>query len=129
MFAALEKGIFQAAEASGMPARAARRHHAGRAHQTFHEVECQALKRDLRTRARQGAAASWARGAAHIERHYDTIIRCKRRAHRVQQLKHLIIKQHQDSMLFRNIYAAAGAVQLSRLQQWDAHLHKLADES
>ena len=116
-FAALEKGMLQAAEATGMPARAARRHHSGRAHQPFYDAECQSLKRGLRIRTSQGAGREELR---NLERHYHTVVRGKRRAHRVQQLKLLITEQHQDPRCFWKRLRTKHVrlpVQLSRVQQ------------
>ena len=90
--AALEKGMLQAAEATGMPARVARRHYSGRARQPFYDAECHSLKRGLRICTSQGTGREELR---NLERHYHTIVRGKRRAHRVQRLKLLITEQHQ----------------------------------
>lgn len=125
-FAALEKGMLQAAAASGMPARTARRHHGGSAHQPFYDLECQALKCGLRARIRQGAGREELRT---LERHYHTVVRGKRRAHRVQQLKLLITEQHQDPRCFWKRLRSKHLrlpVQLSQVQRWDGYLHKLA---
>ncbi|BDA45222.1 hypothetical protein COCOBI_07-0130 [Coccomyxa sp. Obi] len=85
-FTILERGILHAADISGMPARARRLHPTRRAHQPFFDAECQALKRGLRIRARDGASRAALR---ELERHYHSVVRSKRRAHRVQQLKGL----------------------------------------
>lgn len=128
-FAALETGLLQAAQASTMPARAARPHPgpAGRTHQPFYDAECHALKRGLRTRARQGAGREELRT---LERHYHTVVRSKRRAYRVQQLHLLIREQYQDPRCFWKRLRSKHMrlpVQLSQTQQWDAYLGKLAD--
>lgn len=126
-FAALEEGMLRAAAAGGMRMRAGRANHAGRTHQPFFDAECQALKRGVRISAQQGVEPAALRA---MERHYHSVVRSKRRAHRVQQLKVLISAQKEDPRRFWKTLRSQHSrlpVQLSQVQQWDPYLHKVAD--
>ncbi|CAL8469960.1 g9502 [Coccomyxa elongata] len=127
-FETLDAGIRAAATSCGMPTVEKRDRAVHRAHAPFFDAECQALKRHVQAMANRCSNPSELRA---MERRYHSLVRSKRRAYRVAQLKHLIDEQYANPRSFwKRLRGQNGKLpeQLRPVQSWDAYLQHLAGQ-
>ena len=125
-FEMLDVGIRAAAASCGMHSVDKRDHAVHRAHAPFYDSKCHALKRQVRALADRGGNRSDLRA---MERRYYSLVRTKRRAHRVAQLKDLIDEQYANPLSFwKRLRGQTSQLpkQLKPVQSWDAYLQQLA---
>ncbi len=127
-FETLDAGIRAAAASCGMPTVEKRDRAVHRAHAPFSDAECRALKRHVQAMANRGSNPSELRA---MERRYHSLVRSKRRAYRVAQLKHLIDEQYANPRSFWKRFRGQNGKlpeQLRPVQSWDAYLQQLAGQ-
>lgn len=122
-FNSLAEGIELGAQLSGMPRRGTGKLPQARASQPFFDAECIALKRATR-RARDPALKRV------LERQYHSVVRAKRRAHRLARLRVLLAQEKsQPRRFWKTVRATQSGLPLSLqpVQKWDAFLSNVAD--